>query len=165
MKKSWTILLEQFGHLSPEIQQFVERFGQHFERQGISRIGSRILGMLMVTEHPVSGEVLAEQLFVSRASVNTNARHLVSLGYVELLTVPGDRRDYYVFSPNAWINAVEGEIRRSEELTRILQEGDASVLPQHKKSRARIEAAVQFRSFYVDELKASVVRWKKRNGG
>jgi DNA-binding transcriptional regulator GbsR (MarR family) len=38
---------------------------------------------------------MAEQLQVSKASVSANARLLETIGMIERVTKPGDRRDYY----------------------------------------------------------------------
>jgi DNA-binding transcriptional regulator GbsR (MarR family) len=72
----------------------VEKFEQLLEAEGLPRIGGRMLGLLAVAPAPLSIDELARSLKVSRASISTNGKLLQSLGLVERITRPGDRRDY-----------------------------------------------------------------------
>jgi DNA-binding transcriptional regulator GbsR (MarR family) len=64
--------------MSPEIEEFVEMMGRQLEEQGAPRIAGRMFGYLMMIEEPESLDQLAEDLQVSRTSISTNARLLVS---------------------------------------------------------------------------------------
>src|SRR5215471_6211969 len=58
--------MREAGVLSAEKMRFVEGMGRYFEQFGISRIGGRILGFLMLAEEPVSLDDMATTLSVSR---------------------------------------------------------------------------------------------------
>lgn len=53
-----------------------------------------MLALLTVAAEPQSINALARRLEVSRASISTNGALLRSLGLVERIVRPGDRRDY-----------------------------------------------------------------------
>src|SRR5436309_4951811 len=94
-------LREEDG-LPTEKTRFVEGMGRYFEQFGLSRIGGRVLGLLMLAEEPLSLDDMATTLSVSRASISTNIRLATASGLAELVTKPGDRRDYYLFTDDAW---------------------------------------------------------------
>lgn len=71
-----------------------EQLARVAEGEGFSRIGSRMLALLTVAAEPQSINALARRLEVSRASISTNGALLRSLGLVERIVRPGDRRDY-----------------------------------------------------------------------
>ena len=86
----------------PELSQFIENMGLHYEAYGVPRIGGRLLGLLMISNRPLAAEEMAETLQVSRSSVSTNLRTLLMAELVEKVSLPGDRVDYYVLSDLAW---------------------------------------------------------------
>jgi DNA-binding transcriptional regulator GbsR (MarR family) len=92
---------------SPVISQFIENMGLHYQHYGLSRISGRILGLLLVTPQPISSEEMAEALQVSRSSVSTNLRTLLITGLVEKVSIPGNRVDFYILTPDLWQKALE----------------------------------------------------------
>src|SRR5688500_12893753 len=102
MRRSAKTLAPREGpQLNEGEERFVEAMGLYFERVGVPRIGGRILGLLMVTEGPISLDRMAVLLHVSRASISTNMRQFITAGLCQHFGVPGDRRHYYVFSEDA----------------------------------------------------------------
>jgi DNA-binding transcriptional regulator GbsR (MarR family) len=81
--------------------------GLHYQHYGLSRISGRILGILLVTPHPISSEEMAETLQVSRSSVSTNLRTLLMTGLVEKVSLPGNRVDFFILSSGLWQKALE----------------------------------------------------------
>lgn len=79
----------------------VQKLGRLAEGEGFSRIGGRMLGLLASSSAPLSIDDLAGALRVSRASISTNGKLLQSLGLVERIARPGDRRDYLTVSGDA----------------------------------------------------------------
>jgi DNA-binding transcriptional regulator GbsR (MarR family) len=81
--------------------QFVERVALMYERNGIPRIAGRILGWLLICDPPAqTAAELAAALHVSKGSISTMTRLLLSLGLIEHTSVRGDRRDYFHIPPH-----------------------------------------------------------------
>lgn len=93
--------------LNPDLWQFIENIARYYEGFGIPRIGGRMFALLLVASNPLSAEQIAELLKASRSSISTNVRGLVANGWVEKVTVLGDRTEYYRFSPTAWDRVIE----------------------------------------------------------
>jgi DNA-binding transcriptional regulator GbsR (MarR family) len=91
-------------------QQFIERMGLMTEEDGLPRIAGRIFGYLLLTPGECSLEDLASALGVSRASVSNDARRLAQMGLLERRGRPGDRRDYYSISPDAFRHSIAARI-------------------------------------------------------
>lgn len=72
----------------------IEGFARLAEGEGFSRIGSRMLALLAVCGGPHSIDSIAKRIGASRASISTNGKLLRSLGLIERVSRPSDRRDY-----------------------------------------------------------------------
>src|SRR4051812_38541175 len=93
-------------------QQFVERAGLLWEADGLPRIAGRIFGLMIIAEDPLSLDQIAEALGVSKASASTDTRLLERLGYLERISKPGDRKDYYCSSARSFEGGLVERIRR-----------------------------------------------------
>jgi DNA-binding transcriptional regulator GbsR (MarR family) len=91
-------------------ERFIERMGLMTEADGLPRIAGRIFGYLLLTPGECSLEEIASALGVSRASVSNDARRLVQMGLLERRSRPGDRRDYYSMSTDAFRHSIEARI-------------------------------------------------------
>jgi len=147
------------GGLSAEEQQFIEAMGLYFERQGVPRIGGRILGLLLLAEEPVALGRIAELLRVSPASVSTNMRQFLAGGMAELASIPGDRRHYYVFSRGGWERRLQLAAASTEALSRLCQQA----LEQPRLGgKAHLREAMDFCDFFRAELAGAAERWRTR---
>ena len=145
--------------LSAEEEQFIESMGLFFERQGVPRIGGRILGLLLLAEKPLALGEVAGLLRVSPASVSTNVRQLQASGLVDPASIPGDRRHYYVFNSAGWDHRLEMAVTAMDALGQLCQ--DALAMPQLKE-RHKLREAVEFCGFYRQELAGAAERWRAR---
>ncbi|HEX5501700.1 MAG TPA: hypothetical protein VFW96_03715 [Thermomicrobiales bacterium] len=142
-------------------RQFIERVGLYFEQYHLSRIGGRLLGLLLLTAEPLGLEEMATALGVSRASVSTNSRHLVDYGLAEHVSLPGDRRDYYRLGDNAWERALNTEIDATRALRRLAGEGLAAT-PDEARARAHLEELCEWCDFWIEGLFGMLARWQER---
>lgn len=129
--------------LTPELSKFVENMGLHYENYGVPRIGGRILGLLLLNHRPVAPEEMSEALQVSRSSISTNIRILLMDGLVEKEAVPGDRCDYYIFSPDAMERSMEIRLANVLPLRQLAEHG-LEHLPEEHPSRERLEEMVEW---------------------
>jgi predicted ArsR family transcriptional regulator len=147
------------GRLSVDEEGFIESMGLFLERQGMPRIGGRILGLLMLKEGPLALGEIAGLLRVSPASVSTNIRQLQASGTVEPASIPGDRRHYYVFNSAGWDHRLEVARSSMDTLGRLCQ--DALAMPG-LSDRHKLREAVEFCDFYRQELTDAAERWRAR---
>ena len=127
------------------IGRFIEQMGLYAQGDGVARIAGRLFGYFIVHGGPVSFADLAEALQVSRASVSTNARTLVSIGMIERVTRPGDRQDYYQLAESPFSRMIETYIARMRAMQEILQQANRTI-PQNMAATHRRLA--QMSDFY-----------------
>ncbi|PTL80521.1 GbsR/MarR family transcriptional regulator [Vitiosangium sp. GDMCC 1.1324] len=145
--------------VSADEERFIESMGLFFERQGVPRIGGRLLGLLLVADKPLAPGEIAELLKVSPASVSTNIRQLQASGLVDPASIPGDRRHYYVFNSVGWDHRLELAISAMDAMAQLCQ--DALASPK-LKGRHKLREAVEFCDFYRQELMGAAERWRAR---
>lgn len=148
--------------LSPGMARFVESMGRYFEQYGIARIGGRILGLLMIADRPLSLDEIATRLKVSRASVSTNIRLATANDLAELVTFPGDRRDYYRMIEDAWGHAMRTETEAIPAMRRIAERGLEALGPGDAAARTQLEEMIDFCDFAMEERRGMIERWQAR---
>ena len=137
--------------LNAQLARFIETLGFMWEEYGLARGAGRIFGLLLLAARPLSAEEISDTLRVSRSSVSTDVRGLLSIGVVERIRVPEDRTGYYVFSPQAWERAAA--IRRQEARRyRDLAEHTMGALPTGHPGRKRLEELKEWAEIFADAI-------------
>ena len=154
--------MQDIPALTPDQQRFIENVGLYFEQYQISRIGGRLLGLLTLLGGPFTLDQMAGALGVSRASVSTNIRILVTLGIADHISLPGDRRDYYRFAEDPWQHGMEARITSTSTLRRIAEQGLATVAPPDTVARAHLEELLDFCDFAIEDMHGMIARWQAR---
>jgi DNA-binding transcriptional regulator GbsR (MarR family) len=152
---------DKFKKLSPELARFIESLGMYFESYGIPRIGGRILGLLLVAHEPLSAERIASILKVSRASISTNFRVLLTSGLAEKVTFPGDRTTYFVFPESGLEKTLLVEIQGIIALKRLVQQG-LNALPTDDSARDRMQEMVDWTDFLMKLYQKALLDWQQR---
>jgi len=146
--------------LSAEALSFVESMGVNFERYALPRIGGRLLGLLLVADGPLSLDDLASILRVSRASVSTNVRLILTIGLAELVTRPGDRRDYYRFTPNAWERVMLLDMEGVQAWRKLAERGLEAIESSAITAREHLDEMIAFCDLMLGTLQATLERWR-----
>lgn len=106
-----------------DVLAFIERAGLLWQKDGLPRIAGRIFGLTLISPDPCSLDDIAETLGVSKASVSTDARLLEQMGFIERVSLPGDRRDYYQITPQSLERSLEARVQRIREFEDLLDTG------------------------------------------
>jgi DNA-binding transcriptional regulator GbsR (MarR family) len=145
----------------PGISQFIENMGLQYEAYNVPRIGGRILGLLMANPNPLTSEEMSEILQVSRSSISTNLRTLQMADLVEQVSVPGDRRDYFVFSEDAWLRVLEIRLEQVLAMKEAAEEGLQSLAEEHP-ARQRIEELLEWAEMVQGAYERMSSEWQSR---
>ena len=151
----------KFKKLSPELTHFIESMGRYFESFGIPRIGGRILGVLLIAHEPLSAEEIASILKVSRGSLSTNFRLLLTSALAEKVTFPGDRTTYYAFPVAAWEKAMVVELEGIAFLKKLAQQG-LTALPPGDPARNRLEKTIEWTDLIHNVYQNALTQWRAR---
>lgn len=124
--------------MKSDIEQFIERSGLLWEQDGFPRIAGRTFALMLVSPEPKSLDDIAETLGVSKASVSNDARLLERMGFLERVSRPGDRRDYYQVGPKSFERSIAERLRRLDQAQELIE--FARALPvDNPEVRERIE--------------------------
>ncbi len=161
-KKRETVDTKQIpSPVTPALSKFIESLGGYFESFGIPRIGGRMLGLLLTSEQPLSSENISAILKVSRASISTNLRMLLAVGWAEKTSFPGDRTTYYVFPENGFEKIFAMEIQASSTQKRFVEQG-LSALPPKDSTRGRLEGLADWADFLIEFWQKAQIEWCER---
>ncbi len=161
MKNSDPPSKSKFKKLSPELTRFIESMGMYFESSGVPRIGGRILGLLMVAHEPLSADDIGKILKVSRASVSTNMRLLMSSGMVERTSVLHDRTTYFVFSEAALEQRMVVGIQAAGVFKKLAEQGLAA-LPDGDSARKNLQRSIEWSDLLVESFQKAIMKWRER---
>lgn len=154
-------MLRQELTLSPGVQQFVESIGGYFAQYGLPDIAGRLMGLVMVTDRALTLDDLATALGVSRASVSTNIRIIKATGFVEQISLPNDRRDYYRCSSDPWGASLRANIVGIDALADIARRGLLAIRDEDGRARQHVEELLEFAEFYLEEERGVLQRWRE----
>jgi len=144
-------------------QSFVEEVGIVFEQTGLPRMAGRIFGWLLIADPPhQSTDELAEALMASKGSISTMTRHLIQVGLIERLSLPGIRHDYFRLHSRAWRCMVGHGLEDEIKLFRQLAEHGLELLPARvSPARQRLEEMHAWYAFLEREFPALLARWEQ----
>jgi DNA-binding transcriptional regulator GbsR (MarR family) len=150
------------GLPSAEQQELIEEFGLVFEVHGMPRMAGRVVGRLLMCWPPHQSMThLAEALQASKASISTTTAMLVQMGFVERLTFPGDRQDYFRVRPTSTAIHVQEMARRLRAQLALVERGLAVADSQTTEGLARLVQARDLFGFMARELPALLERWEQ----
>ncbi len=130
-----------------EERKYVEKVGLYFEQLTLPRMAGRIFGWLLISETPeVSMGELVEALQASKSSISSMARLLIQIKLVELVSLPGERRDYYRIHSDAWANSLQDRLEQAHAFRQLAERGLALLAGAGAERRLRLE---EMRSLYA----------------
>lgn len=102
--------------LSASVREFVLHCGEMARYWGFNRTVGQMLGLIIVTEQPLSAQTIADTLSISRGNVSMSIKEMLSWQLIKVLHEPGDRKEYYTLSGSIWhvANKVFEERKRRE---------------------------------------------------
>ena len=139
---------------------YVEDFGLYFEQFGLARTAGRMLGWLLVCDPPhQTMDELVEVLQVSKSSISTTSRLLIYIGLVSKVSFPGERKDFYRISEDAWVQGWENKNNQTTEMKQMAARG-LELLPEDEtERRERLQEMHDLYAFLEAELPKLTQRW------
>ena len=144
-------------------KRFIEQAADVMDEDGLPHMAGRVVGALLVCVPPhMSLDELAEGVLASKGAISMATQLLLRIGYVERISLPGERRHFYRLRPNFLEDVM---LERSEHILRhrLLFEAGINLLrnePMEVKSRL-IELQA-YLDFIADELPGLSERWRNR---
>ena len=148
------------------LKQFIEDVGLLFESLGLPRMSGRVLGWLLISDPPQqSMPELGEALTASKASISNSVRLLLQVGFIERMSLPGHRRDYFRIKPDAWFQIVEDEIFKIATFRKLAERGLTLLNGAEPQCQARLEGMHEMAAFLEREMPSLLERWQQEREG
>jgi DNA-binding transcriptional regulator GbsR (MarR family) len=142
---------------------YVEKVGLAFEQLTLPRMAGRIFGWLLIAETPIVGlGDLVERLKASKSAVSTTTRLLVQIELIELVSLPGDRRDYFRIRSDAWANTLRARIKQAGEFRRLAESGLALLAQADTARRRRLEQMHSLYALLESDLPLLLEKWENQ---
>jgi DNA-binding transcriptional regulator GbsR (MarR family) len=146
-----------------QLLHYIEEFGLFFEQFGLPRTAGRMLGWLLVCDPPhQTMDELAEVLQVSKSSISTTSRMLIQSGLVSKVSFPGERKDFYRISDDAWIKAWSGRNAQIALMRQLAEQGLNLLTGNSPERRMRLQNMRDLYLFLEEELPKLTERWQKQ---
>jgi DNA-binding transcriptional regulator GbsR (MarR family) len=144
-----------------EEQKYIEEFGLYWEQMGLPRITGRILAWLLICDPPQQTmNDLTEALQSSKSSISTGTRMLIQFGFIERVSVPGERRDYYQLLPHMWSRVLGEKQNQFTLFVQLAERGLALLDEADSPRRERLEEMYDLYAFMDREYPALLERWR-----
>lgn len=143
-------------------QQFVEDTGLYFEKIGLSRMGGRIIGWLLVCDppHQTMGD-LVDALQASKSSISTSLRMLEQYSLIQKFSRPGERRDYYRLAPDIWVWSFKSRLHLITEMRQLAEHGLALLEDEPLEQRRRLELMRDVNNYLEREFPKLLEGWEQ----
>ncbi len=143
-------------------KEFVERLAVAHEGDGLSRIAGRIFGLLLLCEREMSLDEITKELRASKGSASVNTRLLEQRGFIERVSKPGDRRDYYRIMPDLFERTMEQRLTRWHRFHEIVSYGltELDLSPTVRNRLMDFETAYEN---VRDVIEAALGKWRARS--
>jgi len=154
------------GNAQAESKYFVEDVGIIFEQTGLPRMAGRIFGWLLVSDpQHQSTDQLAEALMASKGSMSSMTRLLIQAGFIERLSLPGVRHDYFRICNDACRHIIRHGLEEEITMFRKLAEHGLEVLPKKTPPSTRkwLEEMHGVYAYLEREFPTMLQQWQKEH--
>ncbi|MBF0429958.1 MAG: MarR family transcriptional regulator [Fibrobacteria bacterium] len=147
---------------SPEEQQYIEEIGLYFEKLGLPRMPGRILGRLLICDPPhQSLQELADALQASKGSISTSTRMLIQAGFVERMSFPKDRNDYYQLKSNIWSHHFKRQMESIVDFKILIQKGMTMLEHEPLAKQNRLKEMLEFYEWLEETMPSFMTLWEQ----
>ncbi len=141
--------------ITPLMQKYILHWGEMGTRWGVNRTVSQIHALLYLAPDPLSAEDITEMLSVARSNVSNSIKELQSWGLIEVVSVLGDRRDFFTARGDTWemlMIIMEGRKRREIEPTLTLLRQCVLEMESDRETPAQVKEKIQSMLTFVSTL-------------
>ncbi len=145
-------------------QELVEKTGVLLEQFGFQRMTGRIMGYLILAEPPYKTfDDIREYLQASKSSVSTSLQLLVMQGLVTYFTLPGDRKRYFKFNAETFLELFKRDMTRMVSARGMIEEFVSLRSNEQPAFNNALLRIAKFYEFMEREMPALIKKWEEEN--
>lgn len=147
--------------MNDDRSSFAEDLGLLLSGFGLARMVGRVLGILLISDPPErTAEDLADALRASRGSISSSTRALISMGLVQRVSKPGERRDYFRVKSGGWDQMMRREMDSVTTLREIAERGLRILESDDPKARRNLEEMRDVYAYWERKLPGILNQWE-----
>jgi DNA-binding MarR family transcriptional regulator len=147
--------------LTPQQQQFVDDFASLWERFGASPSQGRVIALLYIADATeLTATDIAETLGISRGSVSQITRQLIMFHFIQRVSHPGDRRDWFRIAANPFGQAARAERAQIGTFLALFRSGLALHSTSPPERQRAFVNSIQFLEDYDAALGDFLESWQ-----
>lgn len=140
--------------MSEITQEFIQDFGEAYQRFGLPKLMGRIVGLLITRSEALSLDEITEELGVSKGPVSQIMGRLREHRLVQRIWKHGDRRDYYAAVDDIFGMAFRNQMALMKR-NLSLAEKFGSLLEGEGSGNGHFQARIEeMREFYTEMLES-----------
>ncbi len=142
-------------------RQFVEDYGVFVESRGqLPRMAGRIMGQLLLTNDELQTQAdLCQALQASAGAISATLRLLVERDYVERVSLPGIRKDYYRIAEEIWTRNLERAQQHYAVFTELTARGLAISAHYNDGAQARLREMHDLAEIEASHFEQLLAHW------
>jgi DNA-binding transcriptional regulator GbsR (MarR family) len=145
-------------------QELVEKTGVLLEQFGFQRMTGRIMGYLVLAEPPYKTfDDIREYLQASKSSVSTSLQLLIMQGQVTYFTLPGDRKRYFKFNAESFLELFKRDMARMVSARTMVEEFVSLRSNEHESFNNALLRIAKFYEFMEREMPELIRKWEEEN--
>ncbi|MBP8250919.1 MAG: MarR family transcriptional regulator [Herpetosiphon sp.] len=145
-----------------QAMHYVERVAFLYEAAGMPRMAGRILGWLLICDPPAQNAAdLAHVLQASKGSISSMTRLLLQFRLIDRVSIPGDRRDYFILRTDLWFDLVWQKLHGMNIFRQLADDGLALLRNAPAETQQRLEEIRKIYAFFERELPLLLEKWEQ----
>lgn len=143
-------------------KEHIEKVGVAMEQNGFPRMIGRVLGYLIVSEPSYKTfNDIQEYLQASKSSISTALSTLLSQGLVIYLTMPGDRKRYFQFNAQSWLEMLKRDLYQFTIIKNLIYESLELRSKEDEQFNKALSDIADLYSFLEKEIPTLIAKWEK----
>ncbi len=140
---------------------YIEENGIFFETLGMTRMAGRVFGYLIVSDKKeASFDDIRLALKASKGSISGTTKQLINVGFVQPISLPGDRKTYFRLNKIEVGKILEARIQSFDKFSEMISKGDSLRDTEDEQSEWLKEIST-FYNWVGEEIKGIIKKWEK----
>lgn len=140
----------------------IEELGRYFDKEGFQPISGRILALLMVMDkEQYTFDEIVEELQISKSSASNALKQLEIRGYIEYVTLPGDRKRYFQVKIQDSFSMLGEFEKKFKGLQKVLTTVVELKADKNSRNCKFINEMNKMLDYFVQQLKSIISNYNK----
>jgi len=153
--------MEHSINLSEHQKELIERLGVIHEGSGFPPAASRVASLLLISPNTeLTFDEIRESLNLSKSACSNAINLLLSLGKIEYITKPGDRKRYFMIKVISWQKEIKSTFKKVSDTSVIFEEVLAQRPGNTTEFNQSMRDLISFLNYLKVELPLLYAKWE-----